>query len=184
MNRACVSGLILSALIAPVASAQSEDTVLRPELAALEYLVGSCWHGVIPGSETFDIHCYSAMLDGKYVRDVHVVPQGATLYMGETIFHWSRENDVIYYRYFNTFGGISDGSAQADGDTLRFPDETHTMSDGSVQVFSSSWQRLGEDVYQAITLNVTNEVAEEMSSVRFDRITKQEAIEMVGEDLW
>lgn len=155
--------------------AQDEAPVLREELMPLAFLAGSCWTGVFQGSETFDVHCYEPVYDGQYLRDVHAVPQGATIYRGETLYHWDAEAEVITYRYYNAIGGVSDGTITPDGDRLLFPDETHRGQDGEERVFSTVMEITGPDGYSV----VTRENDAVVMQVNFQRISRQEADELI-----
>jgi hypothetical protein len=55
---------------------------LAAEFQPLAPLVGSCWRATFPNSTRTDTHCYTAMLGGRYVRDVHVVEGGPAPYAG------------------------------------------------------------------------------------------------------
>jgi hypothetical protein len=185
VNRMILTAGLAVALGAGACTAQDERIpVLKSELAPLEFLADACWQGVFPGSESFDIHCYAPMLGGQYLRDFHAVPQGATLYTGETIFHWDGETEIIRYRYFNSLGGVSDGTAVPDGELIRFPDEHHIDENGGELVISSTMQRDGDDAYRLVSHNISGEEPVEMFAMRFDRITRQEANEMIGEDIF
>ncbi len=169
-----IAGLGALAL-AGACQAQDEAPVLREELMPLAFLAGSCWTGVFQGSETFDVHCYEPVYDGQYLRDVHAVPQGATIYRGETLYHWDAEAEVITYRYYNAIGGVSDGTITPDGDRLLFPDETHRGQDGEERVFSTVMEITGPDGYSV----VTRENDAVVMQVNFQRISRQEADELI-----
>lgn len=161
---------------APVTEARVD---LRPELYAFQRLAGACWYGEFPGGEQIDVHCFDAMYHGQYVRDVHAVP-GEDIYRGETIYHWDLEASVIRFRYYNSIGGVSDGTAHPEGDTIRFPDERHTGEDGSEMVIASSLHFDREDSYLAISTDVTDpDNPRELFTIRFERITRERADELV-----
>jgi hypothetical protein len=168
-----------------VAAQEGQGGLLRPELAPLEFLAGSCWTGVFPGSETFDVHCYDPVFGGQFVRDVHAVPQGADVYRGETLYHWDGEAGEIRYRYYNSIGGVSDGTAVADGDRIRFPDETYRGEDGTVRVFSTVWERSSADGYRVVTQELVEDPQGDWAEgeapmvIEFRRISRQEANELI-----
>lgn len=171
-------GVVLAAIVltAAGAAAQEEDAaLLRAELAAFEFLAGSCWTGVFPGSETFDVHCYEPVLNGYYLRDVHAVPQGADVYRGETLYHWDAEGQRIVYRYYNSIGGVSDGEARPQGRRILFPDETYRGQDGVERVFSTIWEQTGPDGYNVITGEVVDGALNEPMTIEFHRISHQDA---------
>lgn len=182
MNRMILAMAVVW-MSAPVAAVSQDSPVtLREEIAPLQFLSGHCWQGVFPGSETFDVHCFEPMFDGQYLRDVHVVPLGANFYRGETIYHWDAEAQIIRHQYFNSDGDVSTGSVVEDGGILRFGDERVVLQDGSIMVLATIWQRQGESAYIAITTNITDEPVE-VFNMQFDRITRREAEEMLGEPL-
>jgi len=161
-------------------AASDEALILREELMPLAFLAGACWTGVFPGSETFDVHCYEPVYGGQYLRDVHAVPQGSEVYRGETLYHWDAAAGVITYRYYNSIGGVSDGTATPDGDRLVFPDETHRGQDGEERVFSTVIEIIGPDGYSV----VTREDGEVVMQIDFTRISRQAANEMVPGGIW
>jgi hypothetical protein len=173
------AAMLTSSGLAQDASTQ-EAPILREELAPLVFLAGSCWTGVFPGSETFDVHCYEPVYGGQYLRDVHAVPQGADVYRGETLYHWDAEAGVITYRYYNSLGGVSDGTMTPDGDRMLFPDETHRGQDGEERVFSTVMEITGPDGYSV----VTSEDGEIVMAIEFSRISRQDADEMVPGGIW
>ncbi|ABI66211.1 hypothetical protein Mmar10_1919 [Maricaulis maris MCS10] len=169
-----------------VSTGQAQDAgaddapVLREELMPLAFLAGSCWTGVFPGSETFDVHCYEPVYGGQYLRDVHAVPQGAAVYRGETLYHWDAEAEVITYRYYNSIGGVSDGTMTPVGNRMLFPDETHRGQGGEERVFSTVMEITGPDGYSV----VTSEDGEIVMQIEFQRISRQDADEMVPDGVW
>src|SRR5690242_20151418 len=78
---------------------------LAAELQPLAPLVGSCWRATFPNSTRTDTHCYTAMLGGHYVRDLHVVAGGPAPYSGESIYRWDPQARRIRYDYFASDGG-------------------------------------------------------------------------------
>ncbi len=175
MHRQVLTAVSSALLLASAGQAQDEAPVLREELMPLAFLAGSCWTGVFPGSETFDVHCYEPVYGGQYLRDVHAVPQGDTVYRGETLYHWDAEAAVITYRYYNSIGGVSDGTMTPDGDRLIFPDEAHRGQDGEERVFSTVMQITGPDGYSV----VTSEEGEVVMAVTFTRISRRQADELI-----
>jgi hypothetical protein len=180
MHRQVLTAFSGALLLAAASPAQDETPVLRPELMPLAFLAGSCWTGVFPGSETFDVHCYEPVYGGQYLRDVHAVPQGAEVYRGETLYHWDAEAGVITYRYYNSGGGVSDGTMTPDGGRMLFPDETHRGQDGEARVFSTVMEITGPDGYSV----VTSEDGEIVMAIEFSRISRQDADEMVPGGIW
>ena len=103
---------------------------LAAELQPLAFMVGSCWTASFPGARASDTHCYTAMLGGRYIRDVHVV-QGGPPYSGETIYRWDAQARRIRYDYYASDGGHSSGSAVATAAGVDFPDDQYVGPDGA-----------------------------------------------------
>ncbi len=175
MNRSIAGGLACLALMAGPVAAQTGTPPLRAELAPLQFLAGACWRGEFPGGAAFDVHCFEPVYGGHYLRDVHAVPGETTTYRGETLYHWDEAEQLIRYRYYNSIGGVSDGTARLDGDTLRFPDEVYRSEAGSEQVISSSLQQDGADAYLAASEDVTGDPPVDLFRMRFHRISREEA---------
>jgi hypothetical protein len=179
MHRQVLIAGLSAAMLAPAGLAQDAPTdeapILREELMPLAFLAGACWTGVFPGSETFDVHCYEPVYGGQYLSDVHAVPQGSDVYRGEALYHWDAEAEVITYRYYSSSGGVSDGTMIPDGDRMLFPDETHVGDDGIERAFSTVMQITGPDRYSV----VTSEDGEVVMQIEFQRISRQEADEMI-----
>lgn len=145
MRRTCY---LIPALLAAL-PLSADETALRPELAPLAFVVGHCWAGEFPDNGGTDRHCFEPVFGGVHIRDVHVLESGRGPYQGETLFSWDAEAKTIRYVYLNSLGGVSFGTAEPDGDTLRFPDETYTGPDGGKVVVQTWWQRAGDDAYDS-----------------------------------
>ncbi|MHA6289184.1 hypothetical protein [Maricaulis sp. CAU 1757] len=157
---------------------------LRSELAPLEFLAGKCFTGVFPGSETFDVHCFTPVLGGQFLRDVHAVPQGGDVYRGETLYHWDAEAQVIRYRYYNSLGGTSDGTAQPQPDgSIRFPDETYAQEGEAPRVFTTEWRRRGDGGYDVSTAEIVDGEPTGGMTVEFEPISREMADELIQDGL-
>lgn len=167
------------AMLAAPAWTQPAEPLLRTELAPLEFLAGRCFAGVFPGSETYDVHCFEPVFGGQFLRDVHAVPRGAETYRGETLYHWDADGGAIRYRYYNSLGGISDGTARPEGEALRFPDETYRNEEGQVRVFSTFWEPVGETGYRVTTSEVIDGEAEPGMVVEFEEIPREDVAALV-----
>lgn len=180
-----VAGAAVVAFAGSLQAQEDSEARLRPELAPLEFLAGGCWTGVFPGSETFDVHCYTPVFAGKFVRDVHAVPQGADVYRGETLYHWDGEAGAIRYRYYNSIGGVSDGTAVPEEGRIRFPDEIYRGDDGAVRVFTTVWEQTGPDGYRVITREIVegDGANDDAMVVEFHRISREEADQLIPDGL-
>lgn len=139
---------IIFLLTAPAVQSD-EGNNLKSELAPLQFLVGWCWAGKFPDGKRTDIHCFEPVYNGAHLRDRHVVVGGPDLYEGETIYSWSENAGGITYVYWNSFGGFSTGTATPDDETIVFPDETYTGSDGETVIISSVWKNMTDDSYDS-----------------------------------
>lgn len=159
---------MLPMLIALAAQAAPEP-VLAEELQPLAFLVGSCWRATFTNSRQTDTHCYSAMLGGRYVRDLHVVEGALAPYSGETIYRWDPAARRIVYAYFASDGGYSSGSAAPTATGLDFPEENYLGADGQPMILRNRLVRDGEG-YTATSAMRQGERWQEMWTMRFTRV--------------
>jgi hypothetical protein len=116
------------------AQAAAPPPALAAELQPLAFLVGSCWRASFPDGRSTDTHCYTAMLGGRFVRDVHVVAGGPAAYSGEAIYRWDTQARRIRYEYYASDGGYSAGTAAPNAGGIDFPEETYVGGDGQAMV--------------------------------------------------
>jgi hypothetical protein len=99
---------------------------LIAELRPLAFVTGSCWRGTFsnrPG-ET-DTHCFSPMLGGRFIRDVHVVEGAAQPYSGETVYRLDTDSGEIRFHYYSSAGFTSSGAAAPTPTGVDFPEEIY-----------------------------------------------------------
>jgi hypothetical protein len=125
---------MLALILAMQAAGSAPAPALAPELQPLAFLVGSCWRATFPNGRATDTHCYTAMLAGRYIRDVHVVEGGQTPYSGEAIYRWDPQARRIRYDYYASDGGTSAGVAEPNATGIGFPEETYVGGDGQTMV--------------------------------------------------
>ena len=142
---------------------------LAAELAPLAFLVGSCWRATFPGTTHTDTHCYTAMLGGRYVRDLHVVEGAPSPYAGETVFRWDPEARRIRYDYYASDGGYSSGTAEPAPNGLNFPEEAYVGADGRRMTLRNTLVRDGEG-YSATSAMRQGDTWREMWTMRFARV--------------
>lgn len=142
---------------------------LAAELAPLGFLVGHCWRANFPNSASTDTHCYTAMLGGRYVRDLHVVEGGPAPYSGETIYRWDPAARRIRYDYYASDGGHSAGFADPTGTGLDFPEENYVGPDGAAMTLRNRLVRDGEG-YSATSSAREGNAWREMWTMRFTRV--------------
>jgi copper(I)-binding protein len=190
--------LMLMNLRAPLASGQSVPVVLRferagavsgsfvavedtgaawqaapglaTELAPLSFLVGSCWRATFPNSAQTDMHCYTAMLGGRYVRDLHVVEGAPAPYSGETIYRWDPSARRIRYDYYASDGGYSGGHADPTPAGLDFPEENYVGPGGQRLTLRNVLVRTGDGYAGTSSARQADGSWREMWTMRFTRV--------------
>ena len=106
---------------------QAAAPALSAELQPLAFLVGSCWRSNTTDTDT---HCYTAMLGGRYIRDVHVVEGRGPPYSGETIYRWDPRARRLRFDYYASDGGYSWGLVNPTPGGLDFPGDRYVGGDG------------------------------------------------------
>jgi len=114
-----------------------------------EPLMRACFSAPIADTQAVDTHCFTDVM-GTFVRDRHIVP-GAPDYSGETLFHYDDENEELTFRYFNSIGGVSEGTASFQSREISFEEETYIGLDGEEQFFRGRYYDLSERGYSSIT---------------------------------
>ena len=137
------------AAIAAVAPAKAQNT---PEhFKPFEFLVGHCWTGTFPDGKTKDTHCFDWMLGREFIRDRHTVKGEGPEYKGETVYYLDGKTQTVKHRYWNSDGGLSDGSFKADAKLIRSVEEIYIGKDGKIQRFQGEIERLSDTQYRART---------------------------------
>jgi copper(I)-binding protein len=148
-------------------------TPVAPALAAglqpLAFLVGSCWRAAFPNSTSTDTHCYTAMLGGRYIRDVHIVEGGPAPYGGEAIYRWDPRTRRVRYDYFASDGGTSSGFADPTSTGIDFPEETYVGGDGETMVLRTVQTGGGEAWTRATSARQADGSWRDMFTLRFTR---------------
>lgn len=85
---------------------------LDPHLEPFRPLLGKTWRGEFknstPEKPRYDIARWERALNGKAVRVLHSVNDGA--YGGESIIQWNKEKEQLVYHYFTTGGFNTTGT--------------------------------------------------------------------------
>lgn len=145
LMRALALALAASAML--VSSAAASDG----PLAQMDFLQG-CWRGAFQSeSGVSDIRCFQPMLGGRYLRDTHVVHNGAAPYSGETIYYLDAQTQLLSFVYFASDGGVMRGTGTVDAQGVTFPPSQYLGSDGQPLILRSSWRRDGADRFVAVT---------------------------------
>lgn len=163
--------IVLAIVLAAAPTLAAETNPLSP----LDVLAGSCWDGsfvVGPGKK--DVHCFTRMYGGKYLRDVHQVDGGP--YGGESIYAWDPVAKRIAFTYYDAGGGISRGTLDATGKALVFGDDRYRGPNGEEIVLRTTWTFSGRDAYTAATEQMTADGWKPMMTIAFKRIEGKEPV--------
>ncbi len=117
----------------------------QADFQSLNQLVGQCWQATFPDGKKVDTHCFSAVYGGAFIKDEHVVCGPGEPYYGETWYVYDSKKQLVTYRYYNSLGGISDGSVTFKDQQLVFPDETYQQGEQSI-TYRTTWS-LAKDQY-------------------------------------
>jgi hypothetical protein len=142
--RPLLAPLALALLAGPACAADPVE-LLKP----FGFLAGHCWRGSFPDGKRTDEHCFAWMLDGRALRDTHVVhAPGQADGTGETIYFVDSANHRVEYLYVESQGGFSRGGVEALPGALLFPD-TQYVADGESLTYRARWTPKGPDSYEA-----------------------------------
>jgi hypothetical protein len=159
---------MLALILAVQAAGAAPPPALVPELQPLAFMVGSCWRASFPNSTNTDTHCYTAMLGGRYVRDVHVVAGGPP-YSGETIYRWDPQARRIRYDYYASDGGHSSGSGTPTAAGVDFPDDQYVGPDGMAMTLRTVQTGDGSGYTRVSSMQQPDGSWREMFTLRFTR---------------
>jgi hypothetical protein len=152
-----------------VPAAPAAPTLIA-ELQPLAHLLGSCWRASFPDGQASDTHCYTAMLGGRFIRDVHVVEGGTARYSGESIYRWDPRARRIRYDYYASDGGHSSGSVEATPTGLNFPDDLYVGANGATLNLRTVHVRDGEGYRATSSARQPDGTWREMWTMRFTRV--------------
>jgi len=146
-----------------------QSGLLQVSLQPLEWLAGSCWRGTMTGGQQSDTHCFTPMLGGAFLRDVHIVEGGTTPRSGETIYRLDRSTGEIWFDQFASDGDHGSGSVWPVDDGLEFP--AYNLHDGiGVTETRGRWTRDGTNAYFVLTEQLEGETWREVARTRMVRI--------------
>lgn len=140
----------LLALVGVVPGVMAAET--HDPYEPLAFLVGHCWQGTFKGSDRTDVHCFSRIYAGKFLRDEHTVRRadGHAELSGESVYLWDSAAKELQYVYFEDTGGFTRGTVTAEKDALVFPPSSY-IDNGRSMSIRSRWRRTGEDAYDVVT---------------------------------
>ncbi|WP_205479036.1 hypothetical protein [Sphingomonas arenae] len=122
---------------------------LAPGFAPLQAWVGICWTGQVSPTAV-DRHCFSAILDGRHVRDEHQVSVGGrVVYAGETLY--SLEGEELLFTYYTSLGGIGRGVVRKGSAGLTFTGTMRANPSASPKPFRSDWRMTSPAGYEVTT---------------------------------
>lgn len=161
--------LLFVLLSAGAAQAAPADSPLR----AFDFLAGHCWQGEFANGAV-DTRCVSWMYGGRHVRDVHLVRGEDGDYCGETVYSVDGASKGIMFRYFNSLGGVSEGTMTWQGGAFVAP-ETYVGKDGNKREFRSTLRPLDGERYEAVTQESADGEWQTASRIVFKRIGRATA---------
>ena len=131
--------------------AGAEAPQVRAGLEPLGFLVGHCWRADFERPGEQDTQCFEPVFDGQHIRSRHEVTGAKEKYRGETLF--SFDGKLVTFTYWNSIGGVSRGTMTAAPDRLSFGDESYTGADGKRITFSTTWRKIADDAFEAVTVS-------------------------------
>ena len=143
--------LTLVALVftAPLRAAEAE---LDEKLQPLKPFLGK-WRGEFKGSTpekpTIDISHWERALNGKAVKIIHSINDGA--YGGETFVTWDEAKKSLVYHYFTTAGFMTKGTMRVDGKKLECHEHVTGSANGATEVKSIYELREDGTIHSAAT---------------------------------
>jgi hypothetical protein len=163
---AIVAALIIMNIGAPRSPAAQTTTSESDKLQPLAFLAGSCWKGTFTGRTVTDEHCFQWIMNGRFLRDHHVVSGDAAPYEGETTYAWDPVQKRITYWYIALPGYFSQGNVEAADSALVFHD---SLALSTPQQLRSTWRRSGADSYSVRVDDVTGGKSKEAWSMVMQR---------------
>ncbi len=149
------------------ALAEAPPAGAAERFAPVADLAGACWAGTFPGTEARDVHCWEWALGGAFLRDRHEVTSPGGHYAGETFYGWDEAEGVLRFWYFNTLGGVSEGTVRRQDGAWRF-DEEYRGGARELEL-RTTFERPADDVYRVVTEQRTGDGWVERTRVDFRR---------------
>jgi hypothetical protein len=140
------TGLTALAAFSALSLFQTSQQLQAPDFRPLEFLVGHCWVGAFPDGKATDEHCFEWVFNRKFIRDRHVVRNGAAPYAGETLYGWDPEQKRLGFWYWNSEGEVLTGAVEYRPASIVFPTQ-HVTEKGTIEL-RATWTRHGPDSYR------------------------------------
>lgn len=164
MSRLPSTLLYAGLLWASPAQADDASAALKP----LAFLAGSCWRGTFPDGKATDEHCFDWILNGRYMRDTHVVRGAGADYEGVTLIGWDPGRNATSYWYFTNEAHLSQGTVEAAHDGISFR-ETVALAGGDKLEMRGVLAPRGADGYRVRTEQREGEAWKERFTIEFRR---------------
>lgn len=130
--------LLALGLLAPARAADAP--ALDEHLEIFRPYLGKTWRGEFknsrPGQPTVDVARWERALNGKAVRVLHSVNDGA--YGGESIIRWDDGAQRIVYHYFTTAGFMTTGSMTVSNRVITAVEKVTGSANGVTEVRSTT----------------------------------------------
>lgn len=151
----------------------ASPTGAAERFAPVGELAGSCWLGTFSagGADEAgprDLHCYEWVLQDRFLRDRHRVTGGEGVYEGETFYGWDAAAGKLRYWYFNSLGGVSEGTVALEEGRWTFR-ESH-RGGGQAMELRTVLERPGEDAYTVATEIERDGTWQAEPAVRYQRL--------------
>ncbi len=165
LRGAALLGLISLNMGAPSwSSAQTSPAF--DKLQPMAFLAGSCWKGTFTGRAVTDEHCFRWIMNGRFLRDHHVVRGDSVPYEGESTYAWDTDQKRIVYWYLALPGFYSHGNVEPAENGLVFHDDLVTPAPRKLHI---TWTRSGPDAYTVRVDDVTDSTPRQLWSMVMKR---------------
>lgn len=140
MHRHITLLVTVAFIVAEVPSTAGDSDKLAEPLKAFAPLLGKTWKGEFanstPEKPLFDVARWERALNGKAVRVLHSVNDGA--YGGETIITWDAARKTVRYWYFTTAGFRTEGTMKHEDGQWIAHEMVAGAAGGIIEVKSTS----------------------------------------------
>lgn len=132
-----------------------EPSANNERFAPVAFLADRCWLGRFPDSQLRDVHCWEWAIANRFLRNRHQVSGSkGVVYQGETLYGWDARDEVLRYWYFNSLGGVSEGTVEHTEDGWMFR-EQHRGSPEDMEL-QTAFTRHDKDSYSVKTQKLTD----------------------------
>lgn len=118
----------------------AEKLPLEEHLEPFRPFLGKTWRGEFknskPDKRTIDVARWERALNGKAVRVLHSINDGA--YGGESIVRWDKESKQLVYHYYTTAGFMTSGTMTVDNGKIVAVEKVSGDANGVTEVRSTT----------------------------------------------